>query len=116
MHVEFYAACVDELILTTILGVVTVTGIALLFVPHWTAALFVLPLICILYVDLLGVMQWGGVTIDPVSYVACVMSIGLLVDFILHVLMRYYECPGNRHEKTVAMLKSSKLIARAMFR
>lgn len=103
---EFYDACVDELILTTILGVVTVTGVALFFVPHWTAALFVLPLICMLYVDLLGIMQWGGVHVDPVSYVASVMSIGLLVDFILHVLLRYYECPGNRREKTIAMLKS----------
>ena len=82
------------------------TGIALLFVPHWTAALFVFPLICMLYVDLLGTMQWGGVHIDPVSYVTSVMSIGLLVDLILHVLLRYYECPGNRHEKTVTMLKS----------
>ena len=57
---EFYSASVNELILTTILGVVSVTGIALLFIPHWTAALFVLPMICILYIDLLGVMQWGG--------------------------------------------------------
>lgn len=105
-YTEFYAICVDELILTTILGVVTVTGIALLFIPHWTAALFVLPMISILYLDLLGVMQWGGVHIDPVSYVSCVMSIGLLVDFVLHILLRYYECPGNRHEKTVATLKS----------
>ena len=31
---------------------------------------------------------------------------GLLVDFLLHVLFRYYELPGNRQEKTVAMLKS----------
>lgn len=106
MSAEFYAASVEELILTTILGVVSVTIVALLFIPHYTAALFVLPMISILYVDLLGVMQWGGVTIDPVSYVTCVMSIGLLVDFIIHVLLRYYECPGNRREKTVAMLKS----------
>lgn len=92
--------------LTTILGVVSVTVVAFLFIPHWTAALFVLPMISILYVDLLGVMQWGGVTIDPVSYVTCVMSIGLLVDFVIHVILRYYECPGNREEKTVATLKS----------
>ena len=104
--IEFYAASVNELILTTILGVVSVTFVALLFIPHWTAVLFVLPMILILYVDLLGVLQWGGVAIDPVSYVTCVMSIGLLVDFIIHVLLRYYECPGSRREKTVEMLKS----------
>lgn len=37
---------------------------------------------------------------------ASVMSIGILVDFVLHVLLRYYECPGNRREKTVTMLES----------
>jgi predicted RND superfamily exporter protein len=32
------------------------------------------------------------------------MSIGLLVDFLLHVLLRFYEGTGNRVEKTVEML------------
>jgi predicted RND superfamily exporter protein len=103
---EFYAACAQELALTTIIGVVAVTGVAFLLIPHWTAALFVLPLICVLYVDLLGVMQWFGVHVNAVSYIALVMSIGLLVDYIMHVLLRYYESPGNRMEKTVEMLKT----------
>jgi len=103
---EFYAVSAEELMFTTIMGVAAVTGIALVFVPHYTAALFVLPLICLLYVDLLGTMQWAGVSVNPVSYIALVMSIGLLVDFIMHVLLRYYECPGNRREKTVEMLKT----------
>jgi hypothetical protein len=34
------------------------------------------------------------------------MSIGLLVDFLLHVLLRYYECPGTRYEKTVETLRT----------
>jgi len=82
---SFYAVSVEELILTTIIGVVSVTGVALIFVPHFSAALFVLPMICLLYVDLLGVMQWAGVHVNAVSYISLVMSIGLLVDFIMHV-------------------------------
>jgi len=103
---SFYAVSVEELILTTIIGVVSVTGVALIFVPHFSAALFVLPMICLLYVDLLGVMQWAGVHVNAVSYISLVMSIGLLVDFIMHVLLRYYECPGNRREKTIEMLRT----------
>ena len=34
------------------------------------------------------------------------MSIGLLVDFILHNLIRFYEVPGNREQKVVEMLKT----------
>lgn len=102
----FYAVSADEILLTTILSVVAVTVVTLFLVPHWTAALFVLPLISVLYVDLLGVMQWAGISINPISYIALVMSIGLLVDFILHVLLRFYESHGTRKEKVVSMLKT----------
>jgi Niemann-Pick C1 protein len=103
---EFYSVSAQELTLTTIVGVVAVTGVAFVLIPHWTAAVFVLPLICVLYVDLLGVMQLFGIQINPVSYIALVMSIGLLVDYIMHILLRYYESSGNRKEKTVETLKT----------
>ena len=119
---EFYAAAPDELILTTILGVAAVTAIAFFFIPHWSAALFVCPMIGILYVDLLGVLQFAGLHINAVSYIALgkcaeewlllllllshllfsiVMSIGLLVDFLMHVLLRYYESPMEGREAKV---------------
>jgi uncharacterized membrane protein YdfJ with MMPL/SSD domain len=34
------------------------------------------------------------------------MSIGLLVDYVMHVLLRYYEEIGNRREKTINMLRT----------
>lgn len=63
---EFYAVSASEVVFTTVSGVCAVTGVTLLLVPHWTAALFVLPLISVLYIDLLGVMQWSNVSINPV--------------------------------------------------
>lgn len=48
----------------------TVTIVGTIFIPHWSAVLFVLPLISILYVDLLGVLQFAGVAINPVSYIS----------------------------------------------
>eukprot|EP00934_Nitzschia_sp_Nitz4_P003895 Nitzschia sp. Nitz4//scaffold242_size29646//22986//25981//NITZ4_008053-RA/size29646-processed-gene-0.14-mRNA-1//1//CDS//3329543821//3885//frame0 len=103
---EFYSVAVDELILNTILGVVSVTVIGTLFMPHWSAFFFVGPLICVLYVDLLGVLQWAGISVNPVSYVSLVMSIGLLVDFIVHILLRYYEVEGDRFERTKELLRT----------
>ena len=58
-------------------------------------------MICLMFLDLLGVMQWAGVYVNAVTYILVVMSIGLLVDFIRHVLLHYCECPGNREEKTI---------------
>eukprot|EP00934_Nitzschia_sp_Nitz4_P003618 Nitzschia sp. Nitz4//scaffold242_size29646//19350//22324//NITZ4_008052-RA/size29646-processed-gene-0.13-mRNA-1//1//CDS//3329543818//3608//frame0 len=103
---EFYSIAVEELILTTILSVASVTVLGTLFMPHWSAILFVGPLICILYIDLLGVIQMAGLAVNPVSYVSLVMSIGLLVDFIVHILLRYYEVDGTRFEKTKELLRT----------
>jgi Niemann-Pick C1 protein len=103
---QFYSQSVYELTLNTVIGVASVTILAFLLIPHWSAAVFVLPITCVLYVDILGFMQWLGVHINAVSYVAMVMSIGLVVDFIMHVLLRYYECHGNRREKTIELLRT----------
>jgi len=51
-------------------------------------------------------MQWAGININAVSYVGLALSIGLLVDFVMHILLRYYEIKGNRREKTVEMLRT----------
>jgi len=88
---EFYAVAVDELAFTTISGVVAVSFIAFVLIPHKTAILFVLPMMLILYVDLLGTLQFIGLSINPLTYICLVMSIGLLVDFLLHLILRYYE-------------------------
>jgi predicted RND superfamily exporter protein len=102
----FYSVSINELIMSTLSGVVSVTAVALFLIPHYTAFLFVLPMIIILYVDLLGFLQWVGIYINPISYITLVVSIGLMVDFVIHVLLRFYESPGNRHEKTVDVLRT----------
>jgi Niemann-Pick C1 protein len=110
---EFYSVAVDELIFSTIIGVVAVTAVATILIPHWSAGLFTLPLVCILYIDMLGFLQVAGAHVNTVSYIALVMSIGLLVDFILHILLRFYECSGTRDEKvreTLRTMGSSILI------
>jgi len=98
---QFYANAFYELLLTTVFGITAVSVLGLLFIPHWSAIFFVTPFITILYVDLLGFLQLAGVSINAVSYIALVMSIGLLVDFLLHVLLRYYESKELLREEKV---------------
>lgn len=98
---EFYSVAVDELIYTTIFGVLAVTIVAFVLMPHWTAVFFVFPTICVLYVDLLGTLQLAGLHINAVTYVCLTVSIGLLVDFIMHVLLRYYESQEETREEKV---------------
>ena len=78
---------------STIMGLMTVCFMSLLFMPHWTGILFVMPLVAIIYVDLLGFIQWFGVDVNGVTYVSLLMAIGLLVDYMMHITLRYYETP-----------------------
>jgi Niemann-Pick C1 protein len=104
-----YSVLVNELIGTSVLGMASVCVLSIALIPHWTAAFFVTPLVAIMYVDLIGVLQMAGIDMNAVSYIALVMSIGLTVDYLLHVLLRYYEAPGNRHEKVIDMFKTMGL-------
>jgi Patched family len=52
-------------------------------------------------------MQYCGVTINVISYFILVISIGLLVDFLMHILLRYYESKGaTRDAKVKATLET----------
>jgi hypothetical protein len=53
-YFELYAISVQELIFTTISGVVAVSVVAWILIPHWSAVFFVLPMIIMLYFMLLG--------------------------------------------------------------
>ena len=54
-----------------------------------------------LYFNLLGTLQFFGIHINAVTYVTVVIAIGLLVDFLMHILLRYYESPGATREAKV---------------
>lgn len=100
-HQEFYAIAVEELIFTTISGVIAVCSIGFFFFPHWQAIFFTFPLISMLYINLLGTLQLAGLHVNAVTYVCLVISIGLMVDFIIHVLLRYYESKEQTREAKV---------------
>lgn len=90
---SFYSVCVQQLRMSTLSGIGSVTAAAFLLIPHWTAAFIVCPIICMMYIDILGILQWANIHINAVSFVTIVMSIGLIVDYLLHILLRYYETP-----------------------
>ena len=54
-----------------------------------------------LYFNLIGTMQACGIYINAVTYVTIVISIGLLVDFLMHILLKYYEANGDTRETKV---------------
>ena len=65
-------------------------------------------MVAILYIDLLGFIEICGITVSPVMYISTVMSIGLMVDFVMHVTLRYVETKSrtSRTEKTKDTLET----------
>ena len=39
------------------MSLIAVVVVAALLIPHWTAWMFSLPMVCVLYIDLMGVLQ-----------------------------------------------------------
>jgi Niemann-Pick C1 protein len=82
---EFLYVVQDQLIVNTIQGIVCVTLVALLLIPHWSAALIILPVTAIMYVDLVGFIQACGIDINGGEY----GSIETMFDFSCMVRVSY---------------------------
>lgn len=54
---EFYTVSVNELVFTTISGIVVVCSVGFFLIHHWSAVFFLLPMLCMVYVDLLGTLE-----------------------------------------------------------
>ena len=49
----------------------------------------------------MGVLQLAQIDIGPVPYVGLVMSIGLMVDYIVHIVLRFLESKETSREAKV---------------
>jgi Niemann-Pick C1 protein len=73
---EFYNIAVQELITTTVASVVAVSVVALFFIPHWSALLFIVPMISIVYIDLLGKKSMCGFDSGHVTVLLAMLTLG----------------------------------------
>ena len=93
---EAYAVAVDELVFTMISGVVAVTFISFLFIPHWTSVLFVLPSITVLYIDLLGVIRFFGLQINGLTYICVVVrAVARMIDDAWRMILSFFMVPNS---------------------
>merc|ERR1719245_1021754 len=75
--------------------------IGMIFIPHWSTTLFIFPTMLMAFVDLIGVLQISGIYLNAVSYISVIISVGLMVDYLIHMLLRYYESKETTREDKV---------------
>mmetsp|Transcript_4045 Transcript_4045/g.5280 ORF Transcript_4045/g.5280 Transcript_4045/m.5280 type:complete len:337 (+) Transcript_4045:1401-2411(+) len=98
---EFYTATSTELIVNTLVGIACVLVLTLIFASHPSGCIFVTPIVAMIYCDVLGIAQVVGMSINPVTYMSIVLSIGLMVDYVVHVMFKYFESESRSREEKV---------------
>merc|ERR1719326_2670095 len=61
--------------------------------------LLVMGCVLVVDIDILGLMQMWGLTIDSVAIINLVLAIGLAVDYSVHVCHAFLQTPGTRQER-----------------
>ena len=94
---ELHDLMASELLLTLILGLVSVFVISLLFIPHPFWAILLPLMVGAVYCQLLAFLHLVGIYINVVTMIGLIMSIGLLVDYNMHVALTYHETQDAVH-------------------
>eukprot|EP01084_Bolivina_argentea_P266602 452211_1 len=69
--------------------------VILLILLDFKLCLFVLIVIIMIDIDLFGWMYINDIPLDTVSYIQLVMSVGLTVDYVLHMVLQIYITKNN---------------------
>lgn len=101
---EQFAVIALEFWRNVILALVTVTVIILFMIPHPTVAIVVILSVVFSIMDLIGFLHlWDG-SINNISAIYLVVSIGLTVDYAAHIGHGYMYESGTREEKAIGTL------------
>ena len=98
---EFFRETTREFMMNSVIGLGVVFFTTLVFVQHPTGCFFATLTVAMIYVDVLGIVQILGMAINPVTYVSIILSIGLMVDYVVHVLLKYFESDSVSREDKV---------------
>jgi len=88
---EQYDVILKEIAILFALGLVSVFVVSLIFLPNVLAAIFVTIVVAIVDVELLAILYADGITVHALSMVGLTMSVGLVVDYNLHVVVSFFE-------------------------
>mmetsp|Transcript_19922 Transcript_19922/g.22798 ORF Transcript_19922/g.22798 Transcript_19922/m.22798 type:complete len:920 (-) Transcript_19922:122-2881(-) len=103
-----YDAEAKEIVLSVGLGIVVVFVIALIFIPHPIGAPIVTCIVAAIYIELLALLWAAGIYLNSLSALGLVMSMGLVVDYNMHMFLTYFEIEDSitREERVKKVLRT----------
>lgn len=97
---EVYSVIVHEILSTVLYGLIAIFAVTLMFVPHPLGAFLVTPMVAAIYVELMAGLQIAGLYINVITAVALIMTIGLVVDYTIHVILAYFDAASNNDHQS----------------
>lgn len=94
---EVYSIIVGDILSTVVCGLLVVFLVTLVFVPHPMGACYVAPVVAAIYVELIGGLQLAGFHVNSITAIGMIMTIGLVVDYNMHVVIAYFEVKPEEH-------------------
>ncbi|GFO48111.1 patched domain-containing protein [Plakobranchus ocellatus] len=90
----------EELFRNLGLALICVFIVTLILIANvWTSLLVFCGVLCTL-IDVAGTMHFWGLTIDTVTSIILILSIGLAVDYSAHIGHMFMTVIGSRHDRT----------------
>ena len=93
-----YIMDVGALVLMISTGAVAITSLVMLASP--ISAIYVLLCICMINVDVLGMMAYWGIMFNALSVVNLVMSVGISVEACVHISQSFLSATGSYYERS----------------
>lgn len=95
----------EELLRNLCLAMVAVFIMTLFLLANLVASLFVLICVILTLVNVMALMTWWGLTIDIITCINLVLSIGLCVDYSAHIALHFMQVKGSRNERARCALR-----------
>ena len=87
------------------LGLCCIFVITFLFLANFQVSFMVMMMVTITLVDIVGYLYFWDITIDIVSCINIVISVGLCVDYSVHIGHSFVISSGSRLERTISSLE-----------
>jgi len=96
----------EEMQRNVLLAMTCIFLVTFILLANIRVSLMVLLTVTVTFVDIIGFLHFWNITIDVFSASGAVLSIGLCVDYAVHLGLAFIIGKGSRHEKSVFALTS----------
>ncbi|KAJ6226645.1 patched domain-containing protein [Anaeramoeba flamelloides] len=96
--VEQYVIIIDQTILNIGLSIFIVALITLLFLGHPKLFIIVLIVMVVINIDLMAFIHFADLTIDVVTMISLIMSVGFSIDYSAHICHAFINRPAENRQ------------------